>query len=222
MMKITKIDPVSRVIDWMSRHLPNVIEDLQTGASPSELYGLETVWNVKFDSTFKSLYTTANGQKLKTNTGFFYGLEFLPIDRMTSFWLNQMSLIRENARNEINMDEFEKSFQKGKIREVYASEKWIPFAYDWGGNFLGLDFAPGPEGKMGQVINFGRDENVKFVVADDFDAFLQWYADQLDGGNFQINNEDDGGKSLNTKIPPSGHFLDSVRKMYELEGRMRA
>lgn len=212
---------VSRVLNWMQDHLPNVMADLQTGARPSELYGLETVWNVDFDLAFKALYTTANGQKNKTNTGFFYGLEFLSIDRMTNFWLNQVNLIRENSRNKIHMNEFAKSFEEDKIKEVYASEKWVPFAYDWGGNFLGLDFDPGQNGKMGQIINFGRDEDVKFVVADDFGSFIKWYADQLEEGNFFINTEDDGGKSLNTKIPPSGHFLDSIRKMYELEGQMK-
>lgn len=212
---------VSRVLDWMNNHLPEVVDDLQAGVNLSELCALEDVWNINFDTAFKSLYIAANGQKNAIHTGFFYGLEFLSIDRMISNWLAQMSVIRQNARDGLNMDEFEKSYEKDKIREIYATQKWIPFAYDWGGNFLGLDFDPGPKGTTGQVINFGRDENEKYVVADNFESFMKWYADQLDDGNFRINIEDDGGKSLNTKIPPSGHFLDSIRKMFKIEGQPR-
>ncbi|MFJ9499072.1 SMI1/KNR4 family protein [Brevibacillus centrosporus] len=42
---------------------------------------------------------------------------------------------------------------------------WLPISKDWGGNHLGLDLDPDEQGRMGQVINFGRDEEVKYVVA---------------------------------------------------------
>ncbi|MHA2788809.1 SMI1/KNR4 family protein [Corynebacterium sp. S7] len=35
---------------------------------------------------------------------------------------------------------------------------WIPFANDYGGNYLAIDTVPGPNGTPGQVITFGDDE----------------------------------------------------------------
>ena len=34
---------------------------------------------------------------------------------------------------------------------------WIPFAQDWGGNHLAVGTVPGPAGRAGQVLEFGRD-----------------------------------------------------------------
>lgn len=65
------------------------------------------------------------------------------------------------------------------IQKAYAHPAWIPLARDWGGNCLAVDLAPGPAGKWGQVIIFGRDYDTKYVVARSWAAFLAQYADDL-------------------------------------------
>jgi cell wall assembly regulator SMI1 len=44
----------------------------------------------------------------------------------------------------------------GAVQKAYAHPAWIPLARDWGGNNIAIDLAPGPAGKWGQVIIFGR------------------------------------------------------------------
>ncbi|BAU95124.1 hypothetical protein N24_0862 [Corynebacterium suranareeae] len=34
---------------------------------------------------------------------------------------------------------------------------WIPFAHDYGGNVLGIDLVPGPNGVPGQILQYGRE-----------------------------------------------------------------
>lgn len=34
---------------------------------------------------------------------------------------------------------------------------WIPFAHEYGGNVLGIDLVPGPNGIAGQILEYGRD-----------------------------------------------------------------
>lgn len=66
------------------------------------------------------------------------------------------------------------------IRLKYFHLKWIPLFSDYGGNYIGVDLDPGPMGKRGQVIVFGRDEEALFVVADSFDVFLDLLIEQIE------------------------------------------
>jgi cell wall assembly regulator SMI1 len=102
------------------------------------------------------------------------------------------------------------SAKPGAVQALYAKKYWIPFAYDYGGNHLGVHLDPGARGTLGQVINFGSDEEEKFVVASSLAVFIEWLVDQLESGIFAIREEDDGGRSLNTKVPETLHFLDSI------------
>ena len=65
------------------------------------------------------------------------------------------------------------------IQKAYAHPSWIPLARDWGGNNLAVDLAPGPTGKWGQVIIFGRDFDCKYVVSRSWAAFLATVSDDL-------------------------------------------
>lgn len=65
------------------------------------------------------------------------------------------------------------------IQKAYAHPGWIPLARDWGGNNIAVDLAPGPAGKWGQVIIFGRDYDCKYVVSRSWAAFLATVADDM-------------------------------------------
>ena len=65
------------------------------------------------------------------------------------------------------------------IQAAYAHAGWIPLARDWGGNNIAVDLAPGPAGRWGQIIIFGRDYDCKYVIARSWSAFLAMVADDL-------------------------------------------
>ena len=75
------------------------------------------------------------------------------------------------------------------IQKVYAHPAWIPLVRDWGGNNLAVDLAPGPAGKWGQVILFGRDYDCKYVVARSWSAFLATVADDLNSGKWFVDED---------------------------------
>lgn len=77
----------------------------------------------------------------------------------------------------------------GAVQKAYAHPAWIPLARDWGGNHLAIDLAPGPAGKWGQVIIFGRDYDCKYVVARSWAAFLATFADDLCSGKSIVDEE---------------------------------
>ena len=75
------------------------------------------------------------------------------------------------------------------IQKAYAHPGWIPLARDWGGNNLAVDLAPGPVGKWGQIIIFGRDYDCKYVVARSWSAFLATVADDMSGEKVFVDEE---------------------------------
>jgi cell wall assembly regulator SMI1 len=77
----------------------------------------------------------------------------------------------------------------GAVQKAYAHPAWIPLARDWGGNHLAIDLAPGPAGKWGQVIIFGRDYDCKYVVARSWAAFLATFAEDLCSGKVIVDEE---------------------------------
>lgn len=68
---------------------------------------------------------------------------------------------------------------------------------------------------MGQVINFGRDEDDKFVLADSFGAFMEWMVAQLQAGNFLISDDtSDGHTDFALKDNPESHFTDVAKGIF--------
>ncbi|KAH8682993.1 hypothetical protein BGZ60DRAFT_427468 [Tricladium varicosporioides] len=107
------------------------------------------------------------------------------------------------------------------IQKVYAHPAWIPLVRDWGGNNLAIDLAPGPAGKWGQVILFGRDYDCKYVVARSWSAFLATVADDLNSGKWFVDEETNELKLREfrtSKVEPG--YLDILRwRMDQKYGR---
>ena len=205
---------------WLNTYLPEVFADLNPGCTASELESLEQQLGVTLPNDFKSFYLIHNGQELSSHnritSGLFFGLEFLSVEGIYHQW----SAWRELIATEEDIAELDlecTSAQPGKIKEVYANNRWIPFAHDGSGNHLGLDLDPGAKGVVGQIINFGRDESKKYVIADSFTEFIDWLVQQYELGNFVIRSEFVGNGYVNvikTKIPEKSHFLDAVPSLF--------
>ena len=75
------------------------------------------------------------------------------------------------------------------IQKAYAHPGWIPVARDWGGNNIAIDLAPGPMGKWGQVILFGRDYDCKYVIARSWSHFLGIVSDDLTSDRVVVDEE---------------------------------
>lgn len=92
--------------------------------------------------------------------------------------------------------DYQESIPEGAIQKVYAHPAWIPLATDYLGNNIAVDLAPGPNGKWGQVILFGREFDRKFVVASSWAAFLMLFADDLENGRHLVEDETEDGVFL--------------------------
>ena len=107
------------------------------------------------------------------------------------------------------------------IQRAYVHPGWIPLARDWGGNNIAVDLAPGPAGKWGQIIIFGRDYDCKYVIARSWSAFLATVADDLCSEKVFVEEESQELKLREFKTPGiEPAYLDILRwRMDQKYGR---
>lgn len=110
------------------------------------------------------------------------------------------------------------TFPPDSVQQVYCDPlHWVGLAIDGCGNSIGIDLAPGPRGKHGQVIVFGRDYDDKCVIADTWAEFLDECIAYIEQGkNFTIDNDF-------YEPHESGTYLDEIyeRKVTEIREKYK-
>ncbi|WP_196137450.1 SMI1/KNR4 family protein [Aliikangiella sp. G2MR2-5] len=155
---------------------------------------------------FIELYKDCNGEN-DEGLGIGFGLRLLSIQEIHSEMDSWDEIIADG------MEDFNdecKSTPRNAIQLAYANHKWVPVFSDGAGNFLGMDFDPGPKGKAGQIINFGRDEEAKRVISKTLGSLFTLmlglskkdYAGLNDNGSFHVAEM---------------HFIDAVKSANKLD-----
>lgn len=195
----------------VSRWFPEHYKHLNPPASEDEISHLETVLGYEIPEDMKTLYRLNNGES-EEGLGIFYGLRFIPLYEVEQHWLCWKKIIEDGLED---FNEFCTSNPEEIIQRVYANEKWIPLIYDWGGNHIGIDLAPGTKGCVGQIINFGRDEDDKYVLAPNLAELLQ-LLDTKFQGNLQIpcEKDDDG---IDIFLLEQGHLIDELKEIVKTQ-----
>jgi cell wall assembly regulator SMI1 len=148
---------------WYNDFLDSPIEDdLKPGASKEELDRLEKMIGY-LDDDVRELYSIHNGCD-GGNMGLF-GFRFLSIDKIIRNLTGMGRL--QNAENDIKNN-------GNQIRANVFNYGWLPIMADSSGNFIGVDYYPTENGTVGQVINFGRDEQEQYVFAPSLKEFLKY------------------------------------------------
>lgn len=202
--------PYERLERWLAAHRPANLANLQPPATDEELAGLQATIGAELPASFIRLYKWRNGQRDLRVGGPFYGLAFLSVADVIGKWEPWKELCDEDP--ELAGGDFASSVVPGVVKALYANPLWIPFADDWGGNHIGIDLDPGPGGRVGQVINFGRDEDAKYVLGATVDDFVERMVTELEAGNFILTTDTE--EDFETREPPTKHFLDSAREWF--------
>lgn len=198
----------------LSKASPEVHGDLRSGLPQEQWQTLEEKLGVTLPNSFKDFYAVHDGQENKTAGGFFFGLEFLPFAGVMAQWENWHTIIGSNNPEKLREDCCYdcQSLTPNAIKVTYANNLWIPFAHDWGGNHLGIDLDPDTKGTVGQVINFGRDEEHKVVIAKSFEAFMEWFVGELEAGHYVIDKTEKTWLAHGSE--PETHFLDTAKTLF--------
>lgn len=148
---------------------------LLPGAQGADLADLELHVGITLPAAVRKFYAVHNGQ---AGAGLIYGQKLLSLLGIREQW----DLWRSIDEEEMNADfaEFMRSEPESVIKPMYCNRAWFPLTDDAGGNHIGLDFDPDSSGTIGQIIRFGRDEQIKRLVAGTFEAFLDDYVSWLE------------------------------------------
>lgn len=145
---------------------PGYAEILNPPATEAEIAKLEAYFGVALPGAARDMYEDANGQSTRL-PGVLVGMIMLPIESVIGEAIEWAAV--DNA--DFPASGFS-SAPPGAIQLMYTNPRWLPLFDTGGGNHVGLDFDPGPRGTVGQVINFGRDQDDKTVLAESLEHFL--------------------------------------------------
>jgi cell wall assembly regulator SMI1 len=129
------------------------------------------------------------------------------IEQPTYKWDELKFLVYSNGKYEIERSAYDfdneisfTSTPKSAIQKKYFHYKWLPIFSDYGGNYIGIDLDPDTKGKKGQVINFGRDEEDMFVLAENLDDLFDKLLAELD-------------KTENRLLNSENHLHETLKEM---------
>lgn len=180
-----------RIKGWLGTHFQDGLALLSTGATVAELSELEETIGRALPDCWRRLLLENNGQVIEDDPGLFGGWSFLSTKLIAREWKNWTS-IRAKAQPSLLYGARFTAEPPDAIEETYTDNGWIPIAKEpMEGNYIGLDYNPGPAGQSGQVINFGRDEDEKHVLAPAFPDLLEWLASAYEAGRITIERVDD-------------------------------
>lgn len=177
---------------------------LNPPATVQKIEEVERKMGITFPDDVKTLYLTHDGEN-DEGPGLFFGLSFLSLESMLAEWKNCFELSDDEELQQIESY----SVPEGAIKEQYLNRYWIPIAHDHGGNFLGIDLEPDSNGIYGQLINFGRDETVKHVIAYNITDFITFIAQTLKNGAYTIDEETFWSYGYREEA----HFFDELKNM---------
>lgn len=156
-------------------------------ATEDEVQGLEAHIGYRLPDELRAIYLLHNGgfpTDSAEETSWLMIYDFISLEEIAStydLWVE--TIIEFEAFPDPAAPEFF-SCPPNTVKPVYFDRGWIPFAKDYGGNYLAIDFSPDTQGTVGQVINFGRDNDEHFQFSKDFTGFLKFTFEMYQAGRF--------------------------------------
>ena len=176
--------------NWLGRRYPTMLRLLNGPASPAAFSQLERQLQQRLPEDFKASYTVHDGSN--ANSGILIGLPLLSLLEIGRVW-EMWAEIAEGEETVADLSEECQSRPAGAVKLLYANRGWVPFAGD-SQNHVAIDFDPGPKGEIGQIINCGRDDMIRHVIADTFEGFLAFVAQQFAADRVGMSSDESSGE----------------------------
>lgn len=212
-------DSWRRIDHWTEENYPELFDQLTYGASGPDVDELEHELEMNLPGEVRESFYIHDGQERGGRpTGLFFGIALLDCEELAdeyNLWKkvaaslprpndypspligssrpNGLTSRREPSQNVAQRKPPRQARQvsrpEGAIQLVYAHPGWIPMAKDYQGNNIAIDLSPGPQGRIGQVILYGRDYDTKYVVAPSWAAFLASFVSDLESDHVVVDED---------------------------------
>ncbi|ATB41776.1 Cell wall assembly/cell proliferation coordinating protein, KNR4 [Cystobacter fuscus] len=172
-----------RYREWLQGNAPELANQLRPPANEASIQGLEEVVGGPLPIEVTQWWRLNDGQG-DGEMGVLAGFQFLSVAEAQAEWRQWAGLRAHSSARELqDLNKSALSLAPGAIQRVYTHPGWVPLWKEpLEGNYLGVDLAPGPQGHVGQVINFGRDEDDKAVLARSLAELIEWLDRQAEQG----------------------------------------
>ncbi|MEL6559404.1 MAG: SMI1/KNR4 family protein [Bacteroidota bacterium] len=157
---------------------------LKDGATEKSVKDITEITGLEVPDALAELLLRHNGEKKFMG---FLGHGFLSAEEIISQWQSIVAM-----KNDPNFDVGERMYyQQDLIAPVsFFSAKRLPFAHDGSGQLLCIDYDPGPDGKMGQIVYvpMGEPEPLS-VIAGSFHEFVEFITEAISSGNLALADD---------------------------------
>jgi Protein involved in beta-1,3-glucan synthesis len=155
----------NRMEAWLKEHAPEVLTDLNPGASEAEISHLEEVTGCKLPCDLKESLSIHNGQSGDAQW-LIAGWELLSTERILEEWQVWKGLYDSNSFEDWTIEA-----QEG-IMNAWWQPAWLPLTYDGSGNHHCIDLLPAKGGRNGQIISMWHDSGERVILAENY---AQWF-----------------------------------------------
>jgi len=170
-------------------------------------------------------------------------------DEFKNFYLNNNLIINnvaflslEEIYEEVcdaydDNEQFENLFEIKPEKTILGKnfdKKRVPFITDYAGNYIGMDFHPDINGRMGQIINYGADEYKMEVLSNGFKDFINglqqvnikedmYITDYLfeNNLNFRENNTNFQVKKIDNNTTEEIHVIEEKKNEITLQKEIK-
>lgn len=175
----------TRIEAWLAVNAPEILDDLRPGATDQAIQDTETALGVVFPEDVRASFRIHDGQEAD-GVGFIDAWELLSLERVRDEWSVWKELLDSG-----NFDDA-RSEPDGPIVRDWWNAQWIPLTYSGAGDHHCLDLHPAPGGDVGQIILMWHDDPERLLLARNFRAWLEAFAEDLEAGEY-VYSDDDGG-----------------------------
>jgi cell wall assembly regulator SMI1 len=175
------MDTWTKIESWLKANCPSIYEDLEGPCSDQEIQAAEGALSAKLPPEAVQIYRGHNGQG-GGSAPLVEVWEFLALRDMVSQWEIQRKLLsKESFANA-------KATAKGPVRPLWWSSKWLPVFYNGSGDLQCIDLDPADGGKVGQIVVYRHDRELRECIAGSLAELLETFAADLESGAYEVED----------------------------------
>jgi cell wall assembly regulator SMI1 len=168
----------SRIERWLAANAPTLAAGFNPPATARELAATERLLGVQLPEDVRQSYHRHNG-----HWSLFGGWEWYSLEGLRRSWTLWNDLLSKGCfagkRTDAN---------GSKVRQDWWNPRWIPIAH-LESDEVCLDFAPGPRGKVGQIIVMWNDGGQRRFAGASFREWLTDFANDLERWDYVVCRE---------------------------------
>lgn len=168
---------------WLAANAPEYLEALQPPATGDQIRSVEAAIGARLPDSFVESVRVHDGQR--GEMGLVPPWHLLPLAEVLQTW-TMLKGFRDDGTFDPILDRTVEP--DPGVRQTWWDEGWLPFADDMAANLLCLDLNPTPEGRVGQVITYFRDDGHRRVVAPDVGSWLERAARWMRDGKVAVRD----------------------------------